>query len=207
MPIRIFVYDDSKQRRDSLRGLLELSDNTQLVGEAENCSNALQDMELHYPEVVLMDINMPMVDGLEGLKQIKTTFPSIQVLMQTAFDDSEKIFTSIKNGASGYILKNDSANKILQAIDEVYNGGVVMNPTIAKKVIQYFTPNKQQNPLTAKENIVLTHLSNGLSYKMVANEMSISYSTVNSHVKGIYAKLHISSLGEAIAYYYKNIKE
>jgi DNA-binding NarL/FixJ family response regulator len=205
MPIKVFIFDDSKQRRDSLRALLELSDNAICVGEAENCSNALDVMETTEPDVVLMDINMPIVDGLEGLKQIKTTYPSIQVLMQTAFDDSDKIFTSIKNGASGYILKNDSANKILQAIDEVYNGGVVMNPTIAKKVMEYFIPHKIQNPLTPKENTVLTHLSNGLSYKMVANEMGISYTTVNFHVKSIYAKLHISSLGEAIAFYYKNI--
>ena len=206
MSIRVFIYDDSKARRDSLRALLELSDNVQCVGEAENCSNVMQEIETYYPEVVLMDINMPIVDGLEGLKQIKTTFPSVQVLMQTAFDDSDKIFTSIKNGASGYILKNDSANKILQAIEEVHQGGVVMNPTIAKKVMAYFTPNKIDNPLTAKENEVLLHLSNGLSYKMVSNEMGISYTTVNFHVKSIYNKLHISSLGEAIAYYYKNIK-
>jgi DNA-binding NarL/FixJ family response regulator len=206
VPIRTFIYDDNKQRRDSLRALLDLSDNVQYVGEAENCKNVMQDIEMYYPEVVLMDINMPEVDGLEGLKQIKTTYPSVQVLMQTAFDDSDKIFTSIKNGASGYILKNDSANKILQAIAEVYEGGVVMNPTIAKKVIAYFTPHKVENPLTEKENMVLIQLSEGLSYKMVANELGISYTTVNFHVKSIYSKLHISSLGEAIAYYYKNMK-
>jgi DNA-binding NarL/FixJ family response regulator len=207
MSIRVFIYDDSKQRRDSLKALMELSDNLTFVGEAENCKNVINEIETYYPEVVLMDIHMPEVDGLEGLKQIKTTFPSVQVLMQTAFDDSDKIFTSIKNGASGYILKSDSANKILQAIAEVYEGGVVMNPTIAKKVLAYFKPIKKENPLTAKENEVLLHLSEGLSYKMVANQMAISYTTVNFHVKSIYTKLHISSLGEAIAYYYKNIKE
>jgi DNA-binding NarL/FixJ family response regulator len=206
MRIRVFIYDDSKQRRDSLKALMELSDNLIFVGEAANCKNVMQEIEAYYPEVVLMDINMPIVDGLEGLRQIKTTFPSVQVLMQTAFDDSDKIFTSIKNGASGYILKSDSANKILQAIEEVYDWGVVMNPTIAKKVMTYFMPQKNENPLTNKENDVLVHLSNGLSYKMVANEMGISYTTVNFHVKSIYSKLHISSLGEAIAYYYKNVK-
>jgi DNA-binding NarL/FixJ family response regulator len=206
MPIRVFIYDDSKQRRDSLRALLELSDNVKYVGEAENCKSVISDIESFFPEVVLMDINMPEVDGLAGLKLIKTTYPSVQVLMQTAFDDSDKIFTSIKNGASGYILKSDGANKILQAIEEVSEGGVVMNPTIAKKVLAHFTPSKLQNPLSVKENNVLIHLSEGLSYKMVANELGISYTTVNFHVKSIYAKLHISSLGEAIAYYYKNIK-
>ncbi len=206
MPIRIFIFDDSGQRRESLKALLELSDNYICVGEAPNCANVLQEMEECYPEVVLMDINMPEVDGLEGLRIIKTTFPSIQVLIQTAYDDSDKIFTSIKNGASGYILKNDSANKILQAIEEVYHGGVVINPTIAKKLIGYFTPNKMENILTAKENEVLFLLSEGLSYKMIAGKLDIKYTTVNFHIKSIYAKLHISSLGEAIAYYYKNIK-
>jgi DNA-binding NarL/FixJ family response regulator len=206
MPIRIFIYDDSKQRRDSLIELIALSDNFVFVGEAENCKNVMQEMETYYPEVVLMDSNMPIVDGLEGLRKIKATFPNVQVLMQTAFDDSDKIFTSIQNGASGYILKSDSANKILQAIQEVYEGGVVMNPTIAKKVLDYFTPSKKDNPLSTKENVVLMHLSQGLSYKMIANEMGISYTTVNFHVKSIYAKLHINSLGEAIAYYYKNLK-
>jgi DNA-binding NarL/FixJ family response regulator len=207
MPIRVFIYDDNKARRDSLRALLELDESLTYVGEAENCTNVLQDIESYYPEVILMDINMPEVDGLEGLKLIKTNYPSVQVLMQTAFDDSDKIFTSIRNGASGYILKSDTANKILQAIQEVHEGGVVMNPTIAKKVIAHFTPSKTTNPLTSKENEVLLHLSNGLSYKMVANELGISYTTVNYHVKSIYAKLHISSLGEAIAYYYRNLNK
>jgi DNA-binding NarL/FixJ family response regulator len=206
MPIRVFIYDDNEARRVSLKALLQLSDTLSFVGEATNCAHAVEDMETYFPEVVLMDINMPEVDGLEGLKLIKTNHPHIQVLIQTAFDDSEKIFTSIKNGASGYILKSDNANKILQAIEEVYEGGVVMNPTIAKKVIAYFNPSKVPNVLTPKENEVLAYLSEGLSYKMVANEMGVSYSTVNFHVKSIYTKLHISSLGEAIAYYYKNIK-
>jgi DNA-binding NarL/FixJ family response regulator len=206
MPIKIFIYDDSNQRRESLKALIALNGNMSTVGEAENCKQVLQDMDTYCPDVLLMDINMPEVDGLEGLRLIKNTNPAIQVLMQTAFDDNDKIFTSIKNGASGYILKSDSADKILQAIEDIYNGGVVMNPTIAKKVIAHFTPTKNKNPLSVKENLVLEHLAEGLSYKMVANVMGISQSTVNFHTKSIYAKLHISSLGEAIAFYYKNIK-
>jgi DNA-binding NarL/FixJ family response regulator len=94
--IRVFIYDDSKARRQSLKALIEMNDNLVYVGEAENCKNVLADIEAHFPEVVLMDINMPEVDGLQGLKQIKINFPHVQVLMQTAFDDSDKIFTSIK---------------------------------------------------------------------------------------------------------------
>ena len=133
--------------------------------------------------------------------------PEVKVLMQTAFDDSDKIFTSIKNGASGYILKNDKPQRILQAIEEVMQGGAAMNPAIAQKVLNYFQPKTIENPLSPKESEVLAKLADGLSYKMVADVLGVSYSTVNSHTKKIYEKLHISSLGEAIAYYYKNLRE
>ncbi|WP_131536531.1 response regulator [Pedobacter nototheniae] len=206
MSIRIFIYDDSTDRRDSLKALLSLNDNLKFVGEASNCKNAIEDIETFYPNVVLMDINMPEVDGLEGLKLIKNKFPEVKVLMQTAYDDSEKIFTSIKNGASGYILKNDKPQRILQAIDEVFEGGAAMNPAIAQKVLDYFKPDKKKSPLSPKENEVLSLLAEGLSYKMVADRLGVSYTTINTHTKRIYEKLHISSLGEAIAYFYKNIK-
>jgi DNA-binding NarL/FixJ family response regulator len=153
---------------------------------------------------VLMDINMPNVDGIEGLKKIKAKYPEVKVLMQTAFDDSERIFTSITNGASGYILKNDKPQRILQAIEEVYEGGAVMNPSIAQKVLDYFAPKEKKSPLSPKENEVLSLLAEGLSYKMVADKLAVSYTTINTHAKRIYEKLHISSLGEAIAWFYKN---
>lgn len=207
MPTRIFIYDDSSERRDSLKALLLLNDEFKFVGEASNCKNVISDIENHYPDVVLMDINMPEVNGIEGLKQIKLHHPEVKVLMQTAFDDSEKIFTSIKNGASGYILKNDKPQRILQAIEEVTQGGAAMNPAIAQKVLDYFKPKNIQNPLSPKETEVLSLLAEGLSYKMVADILGISYTTVNTHAKRIYEKLHISSLGEAIAYYYKNLKD
>ena len=206
MAIRIFIYDDSTARRDSLKALISFNDELKFVGEAMNCVNVLTEIETFYPDVVLMDINMPEVDGIEGLRQIKIHHPEIKVLMQTAFDDSEKIFTCIKNGASGYILKNDKPQRILQAIEEVNQGGAAMNPAIAQKVLDYFIPKAFNNPLSPKENEVLAHLAEGLSYKMAADKLGISYATVNTHAKRIYEKLHISSLGEAIAFYYKNVK-
>jgi DNA-binding NarL/FixJ family response regulator len=206
MQIRLFIYDDNADRRDSLRALLSLNDSLKYVGEAPNCLHVKEEIEKYYPDVVLMDINMPEVDGIEGLKIIKSTYPEIKVLIQTAFDDSEKIFTCIKNGASGYILKNDKPQRILQAIEEVYQGGASMNPAIAQKVLDFFTPQKTKSPLSPKENEVLALLAEGLSYKMVADKLGVSYSTINTHIKRIYEKLHISSLGEAIAYYYKNVK-
>ncbi len=206
MAIRVFIYDDSAERRESLKALLMLDEQLDVVGEGVNCEKVLEDMEKYYPDIVLMDINMPVSNGLEGLRLIKMKFPEVKVLMQTAFDDSDKIFESIRNGASGYILKSDKPLKILESIQEVMHGGASMNPAIAQKVLDFFLPKKIDNSLSPKETEVLALLAEGLSYKMVADRLDISYSTVNTHTKRIYEKLHISSLGEAIAYYYKNLQ-
>lgn len=206
MQIRVFIYDDNLARRDSLKALIDLSPEMAFCGEASDCSNAIEDMEISFPDVVLMDINMPKVDGIEGLKKIKQNFPHIKVLMQTVFDDTDKIFGCIRNGASGYILKKDAPQRILQAIQEVHEGGAVMNPGIALKVLDYFHPQKINNTLSSREIEVLKLLAEGLSYKMVADTLFLSFNTINTHVKHIYEKLHVSSLGEAIAFYYKNLR-
>jgi len=205
--IKVFIYDDNVGRRDSLKALLELSPEVVFAGEAVNCIDVKEDMERTFPDVVLMDINMPVSDGIEGLKKIKENFPHIKVLMQTVFDDSDKVFDCIRNGASGYILKKDSPQRILQAIQEVYEGGAVMNPGIALKVLDYFKPQKVDTQLSGRETEVLKLLADGLSYKMVADKLFLSFNTVNTHVKHIYEKLHVSSLGEAIAFYYKNLHQ
>lgn len=207
MHIKVFIYDDNNARRDSLKALMELSPELLFAGEASNCKNVMQEMETTFPDVVLMDINMPEVDGIEGLKNIKKNYPHIKVLMQTVFDDTDKVFDCIRNGASGYILKKDSPLRILQAIQEVYEGGAVMNPSIALKVLDFFQPKKKNNPLTDRETQVLELLSEGLSYKMVADKLFLSFNTVNTHIKHIYEKLHVSSIGEAIAFYYKNLHQ
>lgn len=205
MSIRVFIYDDNHARRDSLKSLIELSPDFLFCGEGENCLRVEADMQKASPDVVLMDIHMPGADGIEGLKQIRHLFPHIKVLMQTVFDDADMIFESIRNGASGYILKMDPPLRILQAIQEVNEGGAVMNPAIASKVLDFFKPQKIEHPLTDREIEVLQLLADGLSYKMVADKMNISINTVNTHAKRIYEKIHVSSLGEAIAYYYKNL--
>lgn len=205
--IKVFIYDDNLARRDSLKALISLSPELHFAGEAGNCAHVVKDMETYFPDVVLMDINMPLADGIAGLKQIKEKFPHVKVLMQTVFDDSEKIFDCIKNGASGYILKKDPPQRILQAIQEVYEGGAVMNPGIAMKVLEYFSPAKKENHLTQREQEVLQLLAEGNSYKMVADKLFLSFHTVNTHIKHIYEKLHVSSLGEAIAFYYRNLHQ
>jgi DNA-binding NarL/FixJ family response regulator len=207
MEIRVFIYDDNHARRDSLKALLELSPEMIFCGEGINCVNVKKDMETCFPDVILMDINMPEADGIVGLKEIKKNYSHIKVLMQTVFDDTDKIFECIRNGASGYILKKDSPQRILQAIQEVYDGGAVMNPGIALKVLDYFKPQKDENHLTKRETEVLELLAQGHSYKMLADKLFLSFNTVNTHIKHIYEKLHVSSLGEAIAFYYKNLHQ
>lgn len=205
--IRLVIYDDNQQRRDSLKALLSLTDDMKCVADFPDCSQVLNNMQEYNPDVVLMDIEMPIVDGINGVSLIKKSFPHIRIIMQTVFEDEEKIFASLQAGAEGYILKNASAEKITQSIEEVYQGGAYMTPSVALRVMNYFNkPKSTENDynLTPKEKEVLKFLSDGLSYKMVADKLGISYFTVNAHVKKIYEKLHVHSLGEAVSLALKN---
>lgn len=205
--IDIVIYDDSEQRRESLKALLSLTDGMQCVADFADCSHVLEDMQQFLPDVVLMDIEMPDVDGISGVGIIKKTFPDIRIIMQTVFEDDEKVFASLQAGAEGYILKKASAEKITQCIEEVYQGGAYMTPSVAIKVAHYFNRSVQNNEaykLTPKEKEVLKLLSDGQSYKMAADALGISYFTVNAHVKKIYEKLHVHSLGEAVSLALKN---
>lgn len=205
--IRIVIYDDNPQRCASLQALLSLTEGMQCVADFPDCSHVVKDMEEFYPDVVLMDIEMPNVDGISGVSLIKKNFPHIRIIIQTVYEDEEKIFASLQAGAEGYILKNASAEKITQCIEEVYQGGAYMTPSVALRVMQYFSKSfrqKEEYNLTPKEKEVLRFLSDGLSYKMVADKLGISYFTVNAHIKKIYEKLHVHSLGEAVSLALKN---
>jgi DNA-binding NarL/FixJ family response regulator len=203
--IRIAVYDDNKARRESLQALLQLNEGHEFAGSFENCSNIVNDVEAAKPDLILMDIEMPLVNGIDGVRVVKRHFPHIKIIMQTVFDDDEKIFAAIQAGAEGYLLKSAGVLQITQSIDEVMNGGASMSPSIALKVMRYFSsqPQKENYNLTNKETETLKHLSQGLSYKMIADKMGISFFTVNNHVKKIYEKLQVHSLGEAVALAHK----
>ncbi len=205
--IRIVIYDDHLQRCESLKALLSVTAEMECVGSFHNCSHVLDDMQKLQPDVILMDIEMPVADGISGVLKIKREFPEIRIVMQTVFEDEERIFACLQAGAEGYILKNAPADKIIQSILDVYQGGASMTPSVALRVMKYFNHPKSavaDYRLTNKEKEVLALLSDGNSYKMAADRLNVSYFTINSHIKNIYAKLHVHSIGEAVSVALKN---
>lgn len=201
MTIRVAIFDDSQDRRESLHYLLSMQEGFECVGAFCDCRDVLRHIAQTQPDVVLMDIEMPYVNGIEGVKKIKLQFPKLPVLMQTVYEDDDHVFESIKSGASGYLLKKTSPEKIIEALQEAADGGAPITPSIALRVLRYFqgsTSSENTYALTEKEKLILSLLVDGLSYKMIANKESISYHTVNSHVRRIYEKLHVHSLGEAV---------
>jgi DNA-binding NarL/FixJ family response regulator len=201
--IRIIIFDDNDALRDSVAMLLQNSPDFTLVGSFAHCLDVTENIRDTTPDVVIMDIDMPGMNGIEGVKLIRKNFPTVQILMLTVFDDDEKVFAAIKAGAAGYILKNAEPGKLLQAISEVYNGGAPMTPGIAKKVLHQFQailPDEEKDyHLSAREKEVLGRLVDGLSYKMIAANLNITYDTVRAHMKKIYEKLHVASMTEAVA--------
>ena len=207
MSLRIAVFDDNKNIRESIALLLSTSKNLDVVGSFSHVLDCVDDVKDCNPDIILMDIEMPGMTGIEAVKAIKKEFPHIQVLMQTVFEDDDRVFDSICAGASGYILKNYLNTKLIDSIQELQYGGSPMSPSIARKVLGKLQQHAgsirpDEAPdyrLTAREKEVLACVVNGLSYKMIADELTISYETVRSHIKKIYEKLHVASLTEAVA--------
>jgi DNA-binding NarL/FixJ family response regulator len=203
MPIRVVIYEDNVFLRNSTADLIRSSGRLELMGAFENCDHVEEEMMELQPDVVLMDIEMAGTDGLEGLQIIHRHFPDIHVMMLTVFDDSDRVFQAICSGASGYLLKKTPPEKIIEAIEDVIQGGAPMTSVIARKVLQLFSksPAKSDelNKLTVREQEVLQLLVNGNSYKMIASEMNITIETVRTYIKHIYEKLQVHSATEAIA--------
>ncbi len=206
MTLRIAIFDDNKDLRDSISLLLQTEKEFEVVGAFSHVLNCLDEVKACRPDIVLMDIEMPAMTGIEAVGQIKEAFPGVMVMMQTVFEDDERVFQSICAGASGYILKNTVDEKLIDAIKEMVNGGSPMSPSIARKVLgkmQQVAAIIKPGPipdydLTPREKEVLACLVNGLSYKMIAAQLFISYETVRSHIKHVYEKLHVASVTEAV---------
>ena len=204
MNIRVAIFDDNKNLLDSLFQLINGSSGFECVGAFPNCNELLSDMKKANPDVVLMDIEMPGMTGIEAARLIKEKYPEVRILMETIFEEDDKVFASICNGAEGYILKNTPPSLILEAIREVYEGGAPMTPSIASKVLKMFrshTPpiKNDSSNLTTREKEILSCLVDGMSYKLIADKCFISIDTVGGHIKNIYEKLQVHSKGEAVA--------
>jgi len=208
MEIRILVYEDNDDLRDSLAALLKGTPGFELAGAFTNCSEVEEQVSSLIPDVVLMDIDMPIVNGIEGLKIIRQIAPQTHVIMLTVFDDDSSVFDAISIGASGYLLKRTPPAKILEAITEVFQGGAPMTPVIARKVIELFKEKKHSPSnnfdLTERELEVLKLIVDGNSVKLIADELSLSQDAVKSRIKKIYEKLHVHNLGEAVAKAFRN---
>lgn len=204
MATKILVFDDNRGRREALQLLIESSDDLEFVGARENCNNVEADILQLKPDVVLMDIDMPGTNGIEGLKRIRTLAPQVFIIMQTVFEDDEKIFTAIHAGAHGYFLKKTKPDKLIEGIRDVLEGGAPMTSSVARKVLHMFTQQASdksvnQFNLTDRELEILSMLGKGMSYKMIADAGCITFHTVNSHLKKIYEKLHVHSATEAVS--------
>ena len=207
MSIRIAIFDDNKNIRNSIILLLNTDPTFEVVGTFSDAQHCVENVLTSRPDVVLMDIEMPGINGIEAVKLLTKEFPHIQILIQTVFEDDERVFDSICAGASGYILKNQLNSSLTDAIKELQTGGSPMSPSIARRVLNILQqgyqskkqPVNEEYNLTAREKEVLTAIVNGLSYKMIGYELNISYETVRSHIKKIYEKLHVASLTEVVA--------
>jgi DNA-binding NarL/FixJ family response regulator len=201
MSLNIAIFDDNNRIRNSMQMLLQGVDNFNVSGVFPDATNITAKLRLSKPDVILMDIDMPGVSGIDAIKEIRQLMPECLIIMQTIHDAEEKIFESIKAGAHGYLTKDTKPAFLIQSIEEVVAGGSPMTPGIARKVITHF----KEQPLvdndfnlSEREKEILQLLSNGLSYKMIGADLNIAYETVHSHIKRIYQKLHVSSLAEAL---------
>src|SRR5204862_4440189 len=194
MDIRVVIFEDKTILRESLYQLINGAEGLTCVGTFANCDDIIFNIKKTMPQVVLMDIQMPGMNGIEGVKIIKEYFTEIKIIMQTVVEDDDKIFASICSGASGYLLKNTTPARLLQAVVEVYEGGAPMTPAIAQKVLEKFrrqSPalSNELNSLSAREKEILECLVQGMSYKMISFSCKISIDTLRFHIGNIYEKL------------------
>ncbi len=200
--IKVAIIEDNNSLRNNLENLFNKTDGIRCVVSLTNLLNVVSEIGKVLPDIILMDIGLPHISGIEGVRTVKDNFPQIQVLMFTVFEDDEKIFDAIRAGASGYLLKKTPPEEIVEAIIELYHGGAPMSASIARKVILSFqsqAPSVQDFQLTAREKEILYSLVDGLSYKKIAEKHFVSISTIRTHICNIYDKLHVNSKAEAVA--------
>ena len=205
MPIKVAIIEDDDWIRENLAGQIRQTAGFACAGAYRTAEEGLAQIPKGPAEVILMDINLPKMNGIECVRQLKAFVPNAQILMLTVYEDSDKIFNSLLAGASGYLLKRTPQAEIMQAIEEVHRGNSPMSGHIARKVVQYFNQRghdeTELEKLSKREREVLEHLAQGVPYKEIADVLALSIDTIRIHIKGIYSKLHVHSRGEAVAKY------
>lgn len=201
--IKVGIIEDNNTLRNSLTHLFNHTENMQCIVSLNNLLHVISELKKSTPDIILMDIGLPNISGIEGVKMVKENFPDVQVMMFTVFEDDEKIFEAIRVGASGYLLKKTPPEEITEAVRELYNGGAPMSASIARKVIKSFhvqpANSMEEYQLTSREKEILHALVDGLSYKKIADKFVVSISTIRTHICNIYHKLHVNSKAEAVA--------
>jgi DNA-binding NarL/FixJ family response regulator len=201
--ISVSIVDDEADLREHIGGYLTAAGNIRCLSTYASAEEALEHLPQDKPDVILMDINLGGMDGIECVHRLTTLMPSAQVMMLTVFEDTEKIFRALAAGASGYLLKRMSPRKLIEAIEDVVNGGSPMSASIARKVVQSFkaaAPRDDESAeLSQRERSVLEGLAEGLAYKQIADQLGVSIHTVRNYIRRIYEKLHVQTRTEAVA--------
>ena len=206
--ITVSIVDDEADLRENIAGYLVAAGNIRCQSAYASAEEALEHLPQDKPDVILMDINLGEMDGIECVRRLTAVMPEAQVLMLTVFEDTEQIFRALAAGASGYLLKRLSPKKLLEAIEEVCDGGSPMSASIARKVVQSFkaipASSNESADLSERERAVLDRLAEGLAYKQIAGQLGISIHTVRNYIRRIYEKLHVCTRTEAVAKYLRH---
>ena len=202
LKIKVVIVEDDKDMREGMTMIVNSHPALDCIASYVSAEEALDNIFSNIPDIVLMDIQLPGISGIECIKQLKPALPLTQFMMCTVYEDNEKVFDSLCAGATGYLLKNSPPGKITDAIIDLYHGGSPMSSVIARKVIKTFQPVGQNNPevesLTKREREMLDLLAKGYRYKEIAEQLFISFETVRTHIHNIYEKLHVQSRTEAL---------
>jgi len=211
--VRLALIEDNTEYRSTLIKILQRNKEIKVIHEMANCEEMIPYFEVDLPDLVIMDIDLPGISGIEGVWQLRQQWPDLKVLMLTVFEEAEKIFGAIKAGANGYLLKKDPPDRIMQAIFSLLGGEASMNGIIAAKVMEYFKqladaePKLAEYHLTEREKEILYKLIEGLGYKQIASHCGIARETLNTHMKSIYRKLNVHSRAEAAARFGTRLKK
>lgn len=202
--IQVGIVEDEHGIREMIRTYIDQQPDMECVVEAGSVEDFFEKIPgVSGLEILIQDIGLPGVSGLDAIRMVKNQLPRTEILMYSIYDDSDHIFKAFCAGASGYVLKNTRLEDIRKSILDVHTGQAAMSPSIAKKVIMYFRPQKAESPLTDKEQMVVQLMTDGLSYKMIADRMQITMNTVRTHIRNIYTKLQVHNKAEVIT---RNLK-